>query len=144
MQMTGQFHELVALPLEKLFLGCQPHSSGGMKQTPKNILYGHVCDVTGHPECPVHIPTPHQYMAWHWPMKIYEWSQMLSLDFQLVFLRSVSMCHKTPNQLMIGKVMAAKIFLSFKRLIGVTQHKHCTDNNAIINKDNGRRERIFF
>jgi len=40
--------------------------------------------------------------------------------------------------------MAAKIFLSFKCLTGVTEHKHRADNNAIISKGTGRRERIFF
>ena len=76
--------------------------------------------------------------------KISEWSQTLSLDFQVVFLWSVSTCHKTPNHLMTEKVTAAKIFLSFKCLTGVTEHKHRTDNNAIISKDTGRREKNFF
>jgi len=45
---------------------------------------------------------------------------------------------------MVEKLMAAKIFLSFKCLIGATEHKYCTDNNAVINKDTGKKERIFF
>jgi hypothetical protein len=122
MQVNGQFYDLVALAVETLCLGYQQQSNGWMKPMPQHILYRHVWDVIGHPEHPVHIPSLHQYMTWHWPLKIFEWSQMLSLAFKLVFLWSVSMCHKAQNHLMIEKVLAARIFLSFKRLIQATEH----------------------
>jgi hypothetical protein len=53
MQVTQKFYDLVALPLETLFLGYQPQSSGWIKPTPQHICYGHM---SGQPECPVHNP----------------------------------------------------------------------------------------
>jgi hypothetical protein len=67
-----------------------------------------------------------------------------SLAFKPAYLWSVSMCHTAPNHPMTEKEMAARIFLSFKCLNGVTQQKHCIDNNTAIGKDTGRRERNCF
>ena len=56
MHVTQKFYDLVALPLVTIFLGYQPYSSGWMKPTSQHIFYGHMCDMTGQPECRVHNP----------------------------------------------------------------------------------------